>query len=121
MSEHDIQVGFIKWMRLMANQEARYNLGFSIPNGAHLARGFATMKTLKAEGLSPGVPDFFLAMPASGYHGLFIEFKFGKNKASSDQALWMHKLNQAGYCVREIRAIEDGQDLVINYLRGKGE
>lgn len=121
MSEHDLQVSFIQWMRLMSNQDSRYNLGFSIPNGAHLARGFATMRTLKAEGLSPGVPDYFLAYPSSGYHGLFIEFKFGKNKASHDQQLWMHKLNQAGFCVREVRTIEQGMDTMVSYLRGKGE
>lgn len=115
--EHQIQSGFVDWMRLKANANPIYEMGYSIPNGAHLARGFATMKILKAQGLVAGVPDYFFAYPSSGYHGLYLEFKDGKNKLTTEQQMWFKRLNSVGYLCREVRSIESGIEVIEEYVK----
>jgi len=46
---------------------------FSIPNGGKRNKGEA--RTLKLEGIEPGVPDLFFVGARQGFHGLFIEMK----------------------------------------------
>lgn len=46
---------------------------WATPNGG--LRNKITAATMKAEGVLAGVWDVFVAIPAHGYHGMFIEFK----------------------------------------------
>lgn len=57
---------------------------------------------LKRAGMRPGFPDLFIPIAANGYHGLFIEMKYGKNKPTQNQTIWLQILKDAGYatCVR---------------------
>lgn len=49
---------------------------------------------LKAAGLKSGVPDICLPVPSNGFHGLYIELKFGANKATEKQEDFMDGLRQ---------------------------
>ena len=73
------------------------NMIFHIPNGGW--RTITEAKRFKAEGVKKGVPDLFLPVPLSGYHGLFIEMKRpdGKNKPTGEQKDWQTYLNNSGY------------------------
>ena len=66
-TEHEEQREYVRWFR-QAYPEVRI---MAIPNGG--ARSPATASRLKAEGVSPGVPDLFV--PA---WGLWVEMKRAK-------------------------------------------
>ena len=68
---------------------------FHIPNGG--SRNKAEAKKLKRQGVRAGVPDLFFPVAKRGYHGLFIELKVGKNKATEKQLQWLDFLNGQGY------------------------
>ena len=77
-----IQTQFFTW--LTHEMPAIRKVSYHIPNGAK--RHPAVALELKSQGLTPGVLDVFIACPSKGYHGLYIEFKAGKNKLTKEQA-----------------------------------
>ena len=88
-TEHEEQREYVRWFR-QTYPEVRI---MAIPNGG--ARSQATAGRLKAEGVSPGVPDLFI--PA---WGLWIEMKRAKGgKVSPEQKEWHHYLANCGYRV----------------------
>lgn len=116
-SEHLEQAAFFEWIEFASKREPRLSAAFAIPNGAHLARGAITFSTLRKEGFRTGIPDVFIPIPNDGYHGLFLEFKYGKNKQTSTQAAWQEALSQLGYCVRIPYSCEEAIKQVKQYLR----
>ncbi len=88
-TEHEEQREYVRWFR-QAYPEVRI---MAIPNGG--ARSPATAGRLKAEGVSPGVPDLFV--PA---WGLWVEMKRAKGgKISPEQKEWHQYLANCGYRV----------------------
>lgn len=88
--EHYEQKLFCLWLRKNGIQH------FAIPNGEARARTVAMR--LKLEGVSPGVPDLFIPVPANGFHGLFIEMKRQKGGSVSEgQKKWLALLNASHY------------------------
>lgn len=70
---------------------------YHIPNGG--SRNTLEAKNLKKQGVKAGVPDLFLPVAKGGYFGLYIEMKWGKNKATDEQLKWMAELRNQGYAV----------------------
>lgn len=62
------------------------------------------------------VPDICLPVARGGYHGLFIELKFGKNKTTAKQDEWLAKLNEKGYAVAVCYGCKKAQDKILKYL-----
>jgi len=91
-------------------------LTFHIPNGGR--RNAEEGAHLKAQGVTAGVPDIFMAIPTEAYPGLFIEFKAGKNKATAMQAAFIARLREAGYRVDVCYSYEEARTIVIEYLKG---
>ena len=88
-TEHEEQREYVRWFR-QTYPDVRI---MAIPNGG--ARSQATAGRLKAEGVSPGVPDLFI--PA---WGLWIEMKRAKGgKVSPEQKEWHQYLANCGYRV----------------------
>ena len=114
MSEHDEQVRLFAWAREYADKIPELAMLFHIPNGGW--RHKATAGRLKAEGAKPGVPDVFLPVPRSGYHGLWIEMKYGRNKPTKRQALWIDALQRHGYFVRVCYSAEEAKAVICAYL-----
>lgn len=86
-TEHEEQREFVQWFR----QTYPGALVFAIPNGGK--RGKAEAGRLKAEGVTPGVPDLFI--PALG---LFIEMKRTQGgSVSAEQKRVMAALELCGY------------------------
>lgn len=83
MSEHDTQAAFIEYVRIRENQVSELKWLHAIPNGG--ARNVVVAVKLKAEGVLKGISDIFWPHPRGGYHGLYIEFKNGKNKLTKEQ------------------------------------
>jgi len=113
--EHEHQKALFTWARLRTPHQPELGNLFAIPNGARTSLSVA--KRLKAEGLKAGVPDVFLAVPARGKAGLFIELKAGKNKPSKEQAIWLQKLSAWGYMCAVCYSWTEARDLIERYLR----
>lgn len=111
-SEHEEQREFVRWFR----QTYVGTRIFAIPNGG--ARSKATAGKLKAEGVSPGVPDLFV--PA---WGLWIEMKRVKRgKHEEAQKSWAAYLESCGYSVILCKGALAAHDDVIAFdvERNKG-
>jgi|ERR1051325_222582 hypothetical protein len=118
-SEHDHQASLFAWSATQLRQWPCLSLLFAIPNGGH--RHKLTAVRLKAEGVKAGVPDICLPVARGGYHGLFIEMKAGKNKATDSQAMWISALIEQGYYARICNGVDEAQATLEWYLEGAVE
>lgn len=114
MSEHDTQSAFFAMLKAHENEHPCLGLAFAIPNGGK--RDPVTAARLKREGVKAGVPDVFLPVPSGEYAGLWIEFKFGRNKPEPEQLAWMGQLERQGYETAICYSWQDAFDKVMAYL-----
>ena len=93
--EHHHQVSYFE--KLKKENPLLRSLTFAIPNGG--SRNMVEAMNLKLEGVSPGIPDVFHAIPCGVYHGLFLEFKSmnRKSRPSDEQIARMYDLRNYGY------------------------
>ena len=113
MSEHQEQVALIQWFRLQHKQFAKCL--WAIPNGG--VRHIGTAVKLKAEGGMAGVPDLFLMIPKSNWHGLFIEMKVKGGKLSDSQKEFMGLATLMGYQAVVCYGFESAKDAITEYLK----
>lgn len=73
-------------------------------------------KLLKRMGVKKGVPDFFLAFPQNGKHGLWIELKVGANKPSKEQTAFLERKRQRGYECACVWGTQAAREVIIMYL-----
>lgn len=97
MSEHTEQAALFTWAAVCVPRAPELALLFAIPNGG--VRHKAVAAKMKAEGVKPGIPDTFLPVARRDYHGIFIEMKFGSNRATPQQREWDKFLTRQGYIV----------------------
>lgn len=101
-----------------AKADPRWAMGYANANGAH--KNPAARMKFKREGLKPGVPDYFFAVPSGKYHGLYIEFKKPGGKVSEEQKDWMGRLDRAGYYVTVETDAEKAEEIVDWYFKKRG-
>lgn len=105
-TEHEEQRELVRWFR----QTWPVMRIFAIPNGG--ARSAATAGRLKAEGVSPGVPDLFI--PALK---LWVEMKRTKGgSVSAEQKEWIKYLESVGYCVIVGKGAEDAKKKILAFF-----
>lgn len=121
--EHQCAVAFMVWW---GYQYKRFGVDFRLlyPNLNGGFRHIATARKLKAEGSRPGIPDYFLAVPRNGSHGLYIELKAGgvgieKGRPSKDQLEFGALVQAQGYQFVVAYGTEEACKAVENYLGGK--
>lgn len=115
-NEHLAQSLLIRWFRLQYPLMAKCL--FAIPNGG--ARHIGTAIKLKAEGVTAGVSDLFLMIPANGLHGLFIEMKKDKSaKLQQNQTEFLNLAESMGYGAKVAYGFEEGQKIIQKYLQDK--
>lgn len=90
---------------------------YAIPNGG--SRNVIEARNLKRQGVKSGVPDICLPVASGGYHGLYIELKVGKNKASENQKRWLEYLNKAGYKTKVCYGFQEAKETIANYLANR--
>lgn len=112
--EHRAQVAVMTYATLARREFPELALLFAIPNGGH--RNVIVAKKLKAEGVKPGVPDLFLAVPRGSWHGLFIELKVEGGQVSELQQQWHVALMQQGYRVAVCYGSHDALGVLQQYL-----
>lgn len=110
--ESNLQISCVRWFRLQMSQYAP--LLFSIPNGGK--RGKATAAILSREGVVPGIPDLFLAVPRTPFSGLFIEMKYGKNKPSPEQIAMIERLKSQGYACELCYSFDEFRAIIAEYF-----
>lgn len=110
------QMGVIDWANWNAGRYPELQLLFHIPNGGK--RNAAEAARFKAMGVKAGVPDLCLPVPMNGFAGLYIEMKYGKNKATEKQEAWIAALRQQGYKVAICYGGEEATKELESYLKG---
>lgn len=81
--EHNEQVAFTKWLKLMQNMHPELRAAFAIPNAC--ARSEAGKKWMSAEGVVSGIPDYCIPRDA-----LFLEFKKSVKEKPKKHQLEVH-------------------------------
>ena len=115
-TESQEQITLFEWAALHTRKHPELELLYHIPNGGH--RHKTTAMRLKAEGVKAGVPDICLPVPRSGYHGLYIELKAGKNKVTDNQTHWLEALKQNGHYATVCHGWEAAAEIILRYLKG---
>ena len=80
---------------------------------------FQQGRTLKRMGVKKGVPDFFLAFPANGKAGLWLELKVGAGKLSQEQQDFMARKFLRGYAVHAAWGWEAAKLIFMDYIDGR--
>ena len=112
-SEDAIQMALLEWLRLA--HPAAWALTHHSPNGGH--RSAVTAARLKCLGVRRGFPDLTLWLPRAGFHGLAIELKAGRNKATPEQIGWLEHLGAIGWCAVVCVGFEAAQRQFQEYLQ----
>ncbi len=86
---------------------------FHVPNER---RDALEAMRLKAQGVKPGVSDYFLDLPRGHWHGLRIELKAPGGSARRTQREWLARAAEAGYCARLAVGWKIAADFIEAYL-----
>ena len=116
-SEDTKQINVISWASWQMQKYPELKWLHHIPNGG--SRNKAEAANLKRQGVKAGVPDLFLPVARGGYHGLYIELKFGKNKTSKNQDKWLSALSKQGYCAMVCYGWVEAKKAICEYLKGE--
>lgn len=108
------QEKLFRWSELMKGKYPELGMMYHIPNGG--SRNRIEAAHLKAQGVKAGVPDICLPVPRGGHHGLYLELKYGKNKPTAAQTIWLRNLEKHGYAVAICWGWEKAKDVIIAYL-----
>ncbi len=79
------------------------------------------MAHMKKMGLLPGVPDIMILWPRLGFHGLFIEMKSEKGRATTTQKEVHKAIKDCGYAVVVCHGCDKAIEAVKAYGIGNGE
>ena len=115
-SETTEQIALFNWAKRTESILPELALMYHVPNEGKRSNG----GILKAAGLKSGVPDICLPVANNGFHGLYIELKFGKNKATKAQEEYMAMLNAQGYKTCGVLWVRGsrGRDIGISHRTG---
>jgi hypothetical protein len=75
---------------------------------------------LKKIGVKAGMLDYFLMIPNDDYHGLFIEFKAGKNKLSEEQIKFIEIAESKDYKCVTVWDWKNGIEAIKRYMNNEG-
>lgn len=116
-SEATEQETLIVWSEWQQGKFPELKLLFHIPNGG--SRNKLEAANLKRQGVKAGVPDLCLPVARNGFHGLYIEMKYGRNKTTDSQEEWLEALKEQGYLTAVCYGAEEAEKVLLKYLTGK--
>jgi hypothetical protein len=73
----------------------------------------------KRTGYSKGFPDLFIYEAKNGYHGLAIELKTIKGRATEPQQQWIDDLNKRGYKALICKGLPEALQAIDDYFKTK--
>ena len=113
------QADLMDWVAYAGGRFPALRLLYHVPNGGR--RNPREAAHLKRQGVKKGVPDLCLPVARGGFHGLYIELKYGRNKPTEDQAAWIAALREQGYAAEVCYGWQQAKELLEKYLSGKFE
>jgi len=123
VAESDQQALYFEWFRLQFPQYDE--LAWSSPNsffGGGQKNKWGMIAKFKKEGWVKGIPDVTVAVPASGYHGLYLEFKDVKKTESHvtpEQKAKLKALEAVGYRATWCAGFEEAKKITLDYFGSK--
>lgn len=111
-SEITEQIKLFNWAKSIRDFVPELKLLHHIPNEGKRTNG----ALLKAAGMTAGVPDLSLPVARRGYHGLYIEMKFGDNKPTKMQKEFMGELKRQGYKTCVAYSADEARSEIRHYL-----
>lgn len=117
-SEATEQEAVLQWCSWQQGRYPELGLLYHIPNGG--SRNTLEAANLKRQGVKAGVPDLCLPVPKNGWHGLYIEMKYGRNKATVKQREWLDALRRQGYYAAVCYGAQEAEELIAGYLQIPG-
>jgi hypothetical protein len=117
-SEATEQEALITWCGWQQPKHPELKLIYHVPNGG--SRNALEAANLKRQGVKAGVPDLCLPVPKNGFHGLYIEMKYGRNKTTEQQKEWLEELAAQGYFTAVCYGAEEAERLIASYLQFAG-
>lgn len=114
-TEEAEQINLFRWAAFAENQYPELKLMYHVPNEGK--RSAATGSRLKQAGLKPGVPDIVLPVARGGYIGLYIELKYGRNKTTEKQKMWLRNLRDQNHLTAVCYGWEQAKELIEKYLK----
>lgn len=115
--EGNEQEALFAWASYAAAALPGLELMFHVPNGG--SRNRIEAAKLKRQGVRAGVPDICLPVARGGFHGLFVELKYGRNKATDRQTAWLDALRSQGYLAVECVGWDTAREVITKYLKGE--
>lgn len=117
MSEAQEQQALFQWAAWEKRRYPELDMMYHIPNGGR--RDPREGRSLRMEGVKPGVPDICIPVPNARYTALYIELKRRKGGRVSDaQRGWLAALNRVGCRAVVCNGWEEARDEILEYLRG---
>ena len=119
--EEEVQKAVVKYLKL------KYPKVKYCASLGGIRTSFKQAVKAKATGYIKGFPDLQVCMPMGRggieggvYHGLFLEIKKDKKSyPTKEQKEWIAYLNEAGYCARVTKGIDECIETIDNYLNNK--
>ena len=114
--ESNEQQALFQWSKLMQAKYPELSLLHAIGNGGK--RNVIEAARMKREGVLAGVSDIMLPVARNGFHGLYIELKVGKGKASDNQKWWIAETTKQGYYSTVCYGWVEVSEAIKKYLEG---
>ena len=115
MSESRLQSEVVKYIQLQY-PKARYCASL----GGQYQPFQSQRNRARKTGYVKGFPDLFIyesrTVDGITYHGLALEIKTIKGRATKEQKEWIEALNERGYKAEVVKGLPDILDLIDNYL-----
>ncbi len=109
------QINLFRWAEFAESVYPELKLMYHVPNEGK--RSAIAGKRLKQAGLKPGVPDIVLPVARGGYIVLYIELKYGRNKATENQKMWLRRLRDQRHLTAVCYGWEQAKDLIEAYMK----
>jgi hypothetical protein len=115
-SEDEESIALMKWVNYVGIKKfPALELFHHIPNGGY--RHVSVGARLKQMGVMAGVPDYFLPWGTVNFHGLYVELKGMKGKASASQNYFIERVRVNGYRAEVCYGWESAKRVLEDYLK----
>lgn len=113
VTETQIQQAIYDWWKWHCKKYHLPVIAFNHPPNETIYKIAAKEKSM---GVQTGAPDIFLAVPAGGYHGMFVELKTKKGRATAEQVEYIKMAREMGYKAEICHGYEEAERVFREYL-----